>query len=77
MGFLVPRMYEDGGGGGAIDGEVTCFGVVTDVFDRTNAREGALGRTERGRAVPSRCIARMATLSPDETVPNCQNLAYS
>jgi len=68
MGFLVPRMYEDGGGGGAIAGEVTCFGVVTDVFVRTKAREGAVARTERERVVPSRCIARMAILSPNGTV---------
>jgi len=38
IGFLVPRIYDEGGGGGGgvarITGELTCFGVVTVVFVR-------------------------------------------
>lgn len=66
MGFLVPRMYDEAGGGGAIGEEVTCFGVVTDAFDRTNTRERGFARMERGRAVPSRCAVRMAMMFLDE-----------
>jgi len=74
MGFLVPRMEEDGGGGEAIAGEVTCFGVVTDVFDRVNKRAGAVARIERGKPVPSRCIALLSPTKLFQIVPSQINL---
>jgi len=43
IGFLVPRMYDEGGGGGGgvatITGELTCFGVVTVVLVRRDILE--------------------------------------
>jgi hypothetical protein len=49
MGFLVPRIYEEAGGGGgaAIPGVLVCVGVVTDVFERANVREKAFEGIER------------------------------
>jgi hypothetical protein len=53
IGFLVPRMYDEGGGGVAtITGELTCFGVVTVVFVRRAILEGGLIMVEalRGKS---------------------------
>jgi hypothetical protein len=53
IGFLVPRMYDEGGGGGGggggvatITGELTCFGVVTVAFVRRAILEDGLTTIE-------------------------------
>jgi Na+-driven multidrug efflux pump len=49
MGFRVPRIYEEGGGGGVatITGAVVCLGVVTAVFLRRKHFKGLFDAVDR------------------------------